>query len=104
MVYELGALRRGVDPEGARDPTADYALGEGGLLEIRLPWGMLLIADPSRRLAWYAPEPTPIEGIGLLLEGAPPLRFPWPTWEEPAFALRLKPLYWRLRDLWGARP
>jgi hypothetical protein len=24
--YELGALRRGEDPLGARDPTADYAL------------------------------------------------------------------------------
>ncbi|WP_038056370.1 tetratricopeptide repeat protein [Thermus amyloliquefaciens] len=103
-VYELGQLRRGQDPEGARDPTADYALGEGGLLELRIPWGMLLIADPSQRLAWYAPEPIPIGGIGLLLEGAPPLRFTWPTWEEPAFALRLKPLYFRLQELWRGGP
>ncbi|WP_038046046.1 tetratricopeptide repeat protein [Thermus caliditerrae] len=104
LVYELGQLKQGQDPEGARDPTADYALGEGGILELRIPWGMLLIADPSRRLAWYAPEPMPIEGIGLLLEGAPPVRFPWPTWEEPPFALRLKPLYFRLRDLWRGAP
>ncbi|TFU18105.1 tetratricopeptide repeat protein [Thermus tengchongensis] len=104
VVYELGALRRGVDPEGARDPTADYALGEGGLLELRIPWGMLLIADPSRRLAWYAPEPVPLKSIGLLLEGAPPVRFPWPTWDEPPFALRLKPLYFRLRNLWRGAP
>jgi len=67
--YELGALRRGEDPLGARDPTADYALGPEGLLEVRLPWGMLLLTDPSRPTAWYAPEPIPIEGVNLLLEG-----------------------------------
>ena len=104
ILYELGSLKPGQDPEGARDPTADYALGEESLLEIRIPWGLLLIADPSRRLAWYAPEPIPIEGLRLLLPGAPPLSFPWPTWEEPAFALRLKPLYFRLREVWRGAP
>ncbi|MFN4070992.1 MAG: hypothetical protein ACK4HT_05445 [Thermus caldifontis] len=104
ILYELGNLKPGQDPEGARDPTADYAMGEDGLWEIRIPWGMLLITDPSRRLAWYAPEPIPIEGLRLLLPGAPPLRFSWPTWEEPAFALRLKPLYFRLRALWRGAP
>ncbi|WP_105316614.1 tetratricopeptide repeat protein [Thermus tenuipuniceus] len=103
-VYELGQLRRGQDPEGARDPTADYALGEEGLLELRIPWGMILISAPNQRLAWYAPEPVPIGGIGLLLAGAPPLRFSWPTWEAPPFALRLKPLYFRLQDLWRGGP
>jgi len=104
IVYELGQLRRGLDPEGARDPRADFALGEDGLLEIRIPWGMLLIADPSQRLAWYAPEPLSIGGIGLWLPGAPPLTLTWPTWEEPAFALRLKPLYFRLRESWQGGP
>nr|WP_279232157.1 hypothetical protein [Thermus albus] len=104
ILYELGNLKPGQDPEGARDPTADYALGEGGLLEIRIPWGLLLIADPSRRLAWYAPEPIPIEGLRLFLPGAPPLTFTWPTWEEPAFSLRLKPLYFRLREAWRGVP
>ena len=98
--YELGALRRGEDPLGARDPTADYALGPEGLLEVRLPWGMLLLTDPSRPTAWYAPEPIPIEGVGLLLEGSKPLRFAWAPWEAPAFSSRLKPLYYRLRYLW----
>lgn len=98
--YELGALRRGEDPLGARDPTADYALGPEGLLEVRLPWGMLLIADPSRPTAWYAPEPIPIEGVNLLLEGGKPLHFAWTPWEAPAFSLRLKPLYFRLKELW----
>jgi hypothetical protein len=98
--YELGALRRGEDPLGARDPTADYALGPEGLLEVRLPWGMLLLTDPSRPTAWYAPEPIPIEGVNLLLEGGKPLRFAWTPWEAPPFALRLKPLYFRLQALW----
>ncbi|ALJ91453.1 tetratricopeptide repeat protein [Thermus aquaticus] len=100
ITYELGALKRGQDPEGARDPMADYALGEGGLLELRLPWGMLLITDPSRPTAWYAPEPIPIEGVNLLLEGGKPLRFAWTPWEAPSFSLRLKPLYFRLKALW----
>ncbi|MEZ0320735.1 tetratricopeptide repeat protein [Thermus sp.] len=104
IVYELGQLRRGLDPEGARDPMADFALGEDGLLEIRIPWGMLLIADPSQRLVWYAPEPLSIGGIGLWLPGTPPLTFTWPTWEEPAFTLRLKPLYFRLRESWRGGP
>lgn len=100
ITYELGALKRGQDPEGARDPMADYALGEGGLLELRLPWGMLLLSDPSSRTAWYAPRPIPIEGIRFLLPGGKPLSLTWPTWETPAFALRLKPLYFRLKALW----
>ncbi|WP_243089583.1 hypothetical protein [Thermus neutrinimicus] len=104
IVYELGKLQRGQDPEGARDPTADYALGKEGLVELRIPWGMLLITDPSQRLAWYAPGPIPIDGIRLLLPGAPPVRFSWPTWEEPAFTLRLKPLYFRLQELWRGGP
>jgi tetratricopeptide (TPR) repeat protein len=98
--YELGALRRGEDPLGARDPTADYALGPEGLLEVRLPWGMLLITDPSRPTAWYAPKPIPIEGVNLLLEGGKPLRSAWTPWEAPSFSLRLKPLYFRLKALW----
>ena len=39
-----------------------------------------------------------------LLPGAPPLAFTWPTWEEPAFSLRLKPLYFRLRESWRGGP
>ncbi|MFN3369231.1 MAG: hypothetical protein ACK4ZX_07540 [Thermus sp.] len=104
IVYELGKLQQGQDPEGARDPMADYALGKEGLVELRIPWGMLLITDPSQRLAWYAPGPIPIDGIRLLLPGAPPVRFSWPTWEEPAFTLRLKPLYFRLQELWRGGP
>ncbi|MDW8017146.1 MAG: hypothetical protein RMI36_04895 [Thermus sp.] len=104
VVYELGRLREGRDPEGHRDPTADYALGEGGLLELRLPWGMLLLADPSQRLAWYEPKPIPLEGLRLLWEGGQPVGFSWPTWEEPAFTLRLKPLYFRLKGFWGEAP
>uniref|UniRef100_UPI00035D594F tetratricopeptide repeat protein n=1 Tax=Thermus igniterrae TaxID=88189 RepID=UPI00035D594F len=103
VVYELGVLRRGVDPEGARDPTADYALGEE-VLELRLPWGMLLFPDPSQRLAWYAPGPVPVPGLGLLRPGSQPVRFTWDPWEEPGFALRLKPLYYRLQALWRGEP
>ncbi|WP_236682888.1 tetratricopeptide repeat protein [Thermus filiformis] len=100
--YELGLLHPGQDPPEARDPTADYALGE--VLELRLPWGMLLFADPSQRLAWYAPEPLPVEGVRLLLPGAAPLRFTWPTWEAPLYALRLKPLFFALRSAWKGGP
>jgi hypothetical protein len=61
---------------------------------------MLLITDPSRPTAWYAPKPIPIEGVNLLLEGGKPLRFAWTPWEAPSFSLRLKPLYFRLKALW----
>ncbi|WP_337844023.1 tetratricopeptide repeat protein [Thermus sp.] len=99
QVYELGLLRRGVDPEGARDPTADYALGD--YLELRLPWGMLLMADPSRPRAWYAPDPLPIPSLGLWVEGLGGARFTLAGWEAPAFALRLKPAYFRFREAWA---
>ncbi|MEJ5336980.1 MULTISPECIES: tetratricopeptide repeat protein [Thermus] len=99
QVYELGALKRGRDPEGARDPTADYALGE--FLELRLPWGMLLLTDPSRPRAWYAPEPLPIPGLGLRVEGLGEAQFAWKGWETPSFALRLKPAYFRFREAWA---
>ena len=32
------------------------------------------------------------------------LRFTWPTWEAPPYALRLKPLYFALRAAWKGGP
>jgi len=68
---------------------------------IRLLLPFLLISDPSSRTAWFHPAPKPIPGLQFFLPGLKkPLFFTWPTWEKPGYALRLKPLYYTLRNAW----
>jgi len=63
-VQEIGALRRGTldraDP--AFDSRAEWATGPG-LLEARIPWGLLNVGDPSsRRVIRDAARPGPVVG------------------------------------------
>jgi len=113
---EIGHLRRGTQDRAdpAFDSRAEWQDGPG-FLEVRIPWGLLQVTDPSsRRVVRDAPGQTSgavgtavTEGFRVLLAtwgpgaaGARPRRtlpaarsgriglpplFAWSTWEEPTF-------------------
>jgi len=89
-----------------------------GLVEVRLPWGLLNVTDPSSQTVL-----TGIHEGGVMLTGSSDgFRFVlaalsrqndhvaafvpatstyrWPTWEEPQWHEQLKPAYYAMRDLW----
>ncbi len=96
------------------DPTA-------GLIEVRLPWALLNVTDPSSRRVMTRIrgdghfETAVTDGFRFALAvarrgsgevetwtpaGGP---YAWPTWEAPAWHERLKPAYAAMRDVWGTR-
>jgi hypothetical protein len=110
--YERGVLPRGPLPDGLweRDSAS-------GAVELRIPWNLVNVSDPSARLVLgslgrppeFAPEA--VESIGLVLAvrtrsggwrrwpaaGADGARFSWPTWEEPRWRARRRPVYEAMR-------
>lgn len=117
--YETGKLRRGnANPASDQyDSLADYQINEtDGVIEVRIPWLMLNITDPSRREAWsdlYANEELSYEiikgiGIGAIImkdgKGGARLpanevsRYKWDTWTFPESKERLKESYYILKE------
>jgi hypothetical protein len=90
------------------------------LVEIRLPWGLLNVTDPSSRRVLrriVAPETFEVAvtdgfrfGVAAVAQGGgaarlwlpPHSTYAWPTWDAPLWHERLKPVYEALRDVWGA--
>jgi hypothetical protein len=130
--YDRGRLRYGSE---AVSTLADWYLDQtSGLLEIRLPWDLLNVTDPSTRTLLYdqrisGPYGTAIAGdfhLGALIYGKgatstkvisslPVLRggkwsaddfagWHWQTWKKPHWHSRLKPVYDSLRMLWQEAP
>ncbi len=127
-VYDASRLRSG---DAGSDSRADFHYGEGSrMLEVRIPWSLLNVADPSTRrvnvsgterattegfrilAVSYRPsgssDPTavPIPGqetITDLLPEDPAQMVPysWKAWTEPAFFLRPKRSYFALRELYA---
>ena len=125
--YNRGRLRFGRETEST---LADwYHDVEAGLLELRLPWGLLNVTDPStatvlaeREGAPFATTTTDGFRIGTVIRrtvddavlGTLPARDPngrwpaaafrtwrWPTWTEPTSHAMLKPVYDSLRATWS---
>jgi hypothetical protein len=126
--YNPGRLRFGTE---AATTLADWYYDHGArLLELRLPWGLINVSDPSSATVLY--DPTGEGDIGTAkTDGVrigvtqvdpdsgepratlPPLRgdgkwhardFPtwrWDTWEGPRYHQRLKPVYDSMRAVWG---
>lgn len=131
---EIGWLRKGIaDPSSpAYDSRAEWMEGPG-FVEVRIPWGLLNVTDPSQRRVVEDPVPhTDIvgtritEGFRLVLArftGAeaplkpqtvlpeprqgriplPPL-FTWPTWDQPTYHAYRKPTFDILRKALAALP
>jgi hypothetical protein len=113
-----GRLRHG---RAAEHSLADwYADAAAGLIEIRLPWNLLNVTDPSSRQVLHrvtdqSPFPTvTTDGLRFAVavtdraRGTMRARIPatstftWRTWEEPVWHERLKPAYYAMQRLWGS--
>jgi Tetratricopeptide repeat len=103
---EPGILKPGFDPVGSRDATSDYLWTESGV-QLRIPWTLLLVTDPSSRSVYDGlakDKVRVIKDIGLNIKaGTKSLetRWTWSTWDEPKSELRLKPVYGVLQKLWS---
>jgi tetratricopeptide (TPR) repeat protein len=111
-----GRLRYG---RAATSTLADwYEDREAGMIELRIPWGLLNVTDPSSRTVLAsvtAAGPfatTTTDGFRLvafalapdgrvLADLHPAATFTWPTWEAPASHERAKPAYAAMQRVWG---
>ena len=118
--YETGLLRRGNgNPESAEyDSLADYEVNEkDGVVELRIPWLMLNVTDPSRLEVWsdfYGSEEMTKQNIVGLKIGAMLVKdgvvqqqlptdtkqlqtYSWEKWILPESKERLKESYYILQ-------
>lgn len=100
------------------------------MLELRLPWDLLNITDPSTRtllfdrdsvgdygtakagefhvgvLVYRKPTGKAVSALPALREGTWPAQeftgWQWDEWKEPRYHGRLKPVYDSLKALWGS--
>ncbi|MCC3377570.1 hypothetical protein LKX83_31320 [Cohnella sp. REN36] len=132
---DTGKLPRGTnDP---KDPAYDSLAMwqyQGDFIEMRIPWMLLGLADPSthqaisyempdkafkltktegiRFLPWFEDRETKeVKGLGASGAGPYPLSqvapYTWADWDEVNFAERLKPSYYAMQDIYktiGAQP
>ena len=129
--YDRGRLLHATE---AASTLADWYLDEkAGLLELRIPWDLLNVTDPSTRTLLSDPNTEGDFGtvtaedfhVGVLLYrkgsklaivGALPAMergiwpaklfhgWRWPGWTEPRSYARLKPVYDSIKTLWRAAP
>ena len=109
MYWDEGVLRQGIDPPGGRNTTVDYQWTSSGV-QLRLPWTLILVTDPSSRSIYDGLRKDhdltlQIKDIGLNVRladrQAPSVRLSWPTWDDPTYQLRKKPVFEALRLLWA---
>jgi len=104
----------------AESTLADWFVDRGtALVEVRLPWGLLNVTDPSSRTVLArVRDPGPFrtevtEGFRFVVNAvardgavrghATSVRpYAWPTWSTPVWHERLKPAYYAMQALWGA--
>jgi hypothetical protein len=116
---DRGVLRFG---RASTTTLADWYVDEqAGLIELRLPWDLLNVSDPSSRTLLY--ETKAESDFGTVHAGAfhflvvavdsatgvtgtlgPSAGWRWEGWEEPAWFARPKPAYDSLSATWGALP
>jgi hypothetical protein len=107
---DRGTLRFGsLDPASPKfDTRADVAVGEtSGAIEIRIPWGLLNVTDPSSRRVLHQPakhdapfDTTATDGFRVYAYAtetpggrpAETLRhaYAWQPWEQPRYVRELK--------------
>jgi hypothetical protein len=111
-----GRLRFGRASESS---LADwYVDRDAALAEVRLPWALLNVTDPSSRRVMvrirkdYTFDTRVTAGLqfavaaldrarGLLRAWVPATQpYVWPTWEVPMWHERLKPAYFAMQDAW----
>jgi hypothetical protein len=118
--YDRGVLPAGPLPDGAWERTAD-----GQVLEVRIPWVLLNVTDPSSHRvvstggdgSGSAAPTTVVDGIRIVAAASGPVgkwqllpasgrrsdvaSFSWPGWEQPRYRIRRRPVYSALRELFN---
>ena len=93
----------------AQDSRSTWHLS-GDLLELRLPWSMLALGDPSSRTAVLPddglPQAAAVAAVGVVLDAGPGGRaagqLRWEGWQQAFATERLKPGVQPLVDTWAA--
>jgi hypothetical protein len=129
--YDRGRMRFGTE---AQYTNSDWYLdSHTGLLQIRIPWDLLNVTDPSTRTLlldkrttgdfgtvvaedWHAGMVVYTKGAAPKVRGALPefidgvwrqhsfTPWRWVGWTEPRHHSRLKPVFDSLKALWAAPP
>ncbi|MGH7606723.1 MAG: hypothetical protein ACREME_05235, partial [Gemmatimonadales bacterium] len=114
-----GRLRFGRATEST---LADWFVDRAaGLVEVRVPWGLLNVTDPSSRTVlarvrdpgpfrtevtdgfrFVAAAVGPRGAVRARLASPPQRPYVWPTWDTPVWHERLKPAYYAMQALWGS--
>ena len=108
-----------------------YANASTGVIEVRIPWGMLQLVDPSTRSVLFGNPATgkvagaPTDGFRFVVESydpskplsagdklplangsvfAPPTTRTWQTWESPQWYSEVKPLFAAMQKTFAAIP
>ena len=108
-----------------------YADTKTGIIEIRIPWGMLNVLDPSSHMVLHGSTKGDIAGVStdgfrFIVESYDPARpngggdrlpngsdarswgqvplWSWPSWEEPRWYEELKPQFETMRRAFGDIP
>jgi hypothetical protein len=126
---DRGKLRYGTE---ATSTLSDWWYDEArGTIEVRIPWGMLNVTDPSTRTVLHDPTGhsdfavTQTDGVVVgatryargprptVMSSTPTIAgewqasqfrpWTWPAWEEPTWHARLKPMYAAMQEVWGTR-
>ncbi len=114
--YETGKLAFGIGNPALKDfnSLSDF-YAEGDHLEIRIPWQLLNIMDPSTKKImddFYTTAITPVDAEGIYVGGilmrnnntyASKMSFySWKKWDIPSYHERLKPSYYILKNTFKA--
>jgi tetratricopeptide (TPR) repeat protein len=103
-----------------------------GVIEVRLPWGMLQLVDPSKRSVLFSNtseghvQGAPTDGFRFVVESYDPAKpgsggdtlprgagsgkfadiptWTWPTWETPQWHAEIKPLFGAMQRAFGTIP
>lgn len=110
--YETGKLTLGdANPEHKDyNSLADFSVGKD-VLEIRIPWQLLNVMDPSTKMImddFYKDGIKPMKADGLNLQAvliknqekiySEEYFYSWKEWDKPTYNERLKPSYYILKD------
>jgi len=119
--YDRGVLPHGPLPDGAWE-TADWY----NAVEVRIPWNLINVTDPSSRHVAHEPRGTKrVRGVGTRQvdairmvaaaqdsagawqvwpasqQRADVASFTWPTWDEPRYRVRRRPVFEAMRTVFN---
>jgi hypothetical protein len=113
MGYDRGVLRQGPLPDGAWERVADT-----GEIEVRLPWTMIGVTDPSSRTVMHGGSGRTVQVDDIRIVAATQVggrwqaypaggqradvaAFTWATWDVPQFRARRRPVFDAMRSVWA---